>query len=276
MEVSMKELDKKQISISSRLTYIKLLTKFYRDNHDTISTENAIEYIKTQYGTKAPNTKRLVTIILNTYVLKPRNLKALYVPRKFHGESTQRNIFSNEEIVLMVREAKYSDHTDDMYHCLLIAITTGMRINEILHLLCKDVIEGCKRDPIEIYIRCGKGGKSRIAFIAESNKSYYMNELLPYVSQIHDRPYIFVTKYDNWRKKLKSLMNRCGVGKIKGKAFHGTRSYYATKTYGAMIKLKLPFVNEYLKSQLGHIKDSTTRGYIRPNRDEFINSAQHM
>lgn len=156
-----------------------VLRKFYRV-YDTITTENVSEYIKTEYENKGRRGTRMLTMFFNEYVLRPRNLNTVSL-------SYEELMRQDRCKYLMSRLRKNCENNN--IHRSLIHVITDMRSSEIENLLCKDVIEGCKKTPVEIYVR--RGEKVYTWIIPDRYKSYFVEELLPYVSQIRDGPFVF-------------------------------------------------------------------------------------
>lgn len=269
----MKALEAKtKVAPSSKDTYTRYLRKLYRileeDNLD-VTEENIKRVIDKEYASKRKNTKRLVTIIANTYILGPRKLGKLRVPRDQLDGDTKKNHYEREDLSNLVEASKLAEDDGQLYHCIRIAMATGMRIKEILDLTCRDIVDGCLKDPVQITVRRGKGGKSREIAVANSEKDYFLKELLPRATPLAEDDKFFTSKYDNMLKKLKTAMTRAGILDQSHRAFHGMRSYYCTKTYSDYAKNKFPYAQQILQNIMGHSSHRTTKRYIRPGREEM-------
>jgi integrase len=269
MNVSINALEVRKLSETSVQTYYKNLRKFYNEFPEDIeiTTDNVKTYIDKHYGNKCRNTRRLITITLNTYVLKNRNLEPLHVPSKDKSRATKTNNYNEEEISKLLHGSMNGNVKDEgMFHCISLAVRTGLRIHEILNVKIKDFLVGCEKNPIEILVRRGKGDKSRTVLVAETDKPYFINELKPYVSTLRGEN-IFPTTYDNWRRRLKRILFDCDILEKK-RGFHGMRSYFCTKKYSTMVEKNIPFPYHVLARLMGHSELKSVRNYIRPTIDE--------
>jgi integrase len=263
-----------KLSASSKATYRKLVTKMFRAlraaNLQEVTVENVKNYVERGY---AGNTKRLVAIVFNSHVLKKLGLGCMPVPRKDRRAHTKRNHFNREELNLLLDQSRKADDNDQLYHCIRIGATTGMRIKEILDLTCKDVIDGCLKNPVQITVRCGKGGKSRDITVCGSECGYFQTELLNYARGLGADDKIFNTKYDNMLYKLKTAMTRVCMDDQLHRGFHGFRSHYCTKTFAAFKENNFTYAEQVMQRLMGHSNPKTTRGYMRPGLDEQRNYA---
>jgi len=271
-------LDNRKITKSSYKTYKKYLALFHnRNNAKPITPESAKEYIDSFYVDRAKNTRRLLTMILNTYVLLPSNQERLKVPPKDRGKKTLKNHFTNREVAALIAQAKANNFID-LYHCLNIAACTGMRINEILCLTCEDIITACTKyvkdvSPIEITVLHGKGDKMRNVPVCQKDSEYFLKELLPLSLTKPLESRIFACGYDNFRKQLKFVMETIGIYDNKKMGFHGLRSHFCTQRYGQMKKQDIQFADKVVQHILGHSDYATTKGYIRPEPDAVLEYA---
>lgn len=277
MDISTKSLEDANISESSRRTYRKFLAKFFKYIQNLpITTENVKKYIEEKYKDRAKNTRRLVTLTLNTYVLRPLKLEPLKIPNRDFSESTMKNHFSEEQLTKLIEIARRRFHPD-LYHCLYIAKYTGLRINEIVSLTCQDIITGCTKSPIEICVKHGKGNKSRIVLVCASDNEYFLHDLLPYaLSKQPPTSKIIDTKYDNLRRMLKLSLEMAHIYDHKSIGFHGLRSFFCTDKYGKMISNHVPYPNAVMQQLLGHSNFRTTKRYIRPRVDAMRNYATQL
>lgn len=254
-------------SENTKRTYKMYLRKFLREMGENASLEDIKAYLKKTYT--EINTRRIVSIIINLFVLKPKNLELLPVSkRSYKGKSTKANVLLGDECDFILNISKNFYEDSDLYFCVQLLRMTGMRISELLRVTKTDVIEACKKDPCSFSVQ-GKGKCMRDIFILPRDRDFFVNEFVPYVLSKESEK-IFLTKYHNMRNKLKRAMVSIGMYDNKKKGFHALRSMYATNVYRDLMLKQEPYAKEVLKQLLGHKSFKTTREYIRPQKDHVV------
>lgn len=258
---------------NTKRTYRMFLKKFFREMGEDFTFEEVENYITNNYTTD--NTKRLLSIILNMFVLKPKGLETLKVCRhSYCGQSTKTNVLLQDECDFILNVSKNFFEDLELYFCVKMLRITGMRIHELLKLTKSEVIEACKRDPCSFSI-IGKGNHVRDVYILPRHRDFFINEFLPFALSKESEK-IFSTKYHNMRNKLKRAMVSVGIYDNKKKGFHALRSMYATNMYRDLMLKQEPYTKEVLKQLLGHKNFKTSREYIRPQKDHVVDVVNSM
>lgn len=165
----------------------------------------------------------------------------------------------------------------------LMMISSGMALNEVTHLTCKDLVDGVNAEGYEF-----KTIQELIKFISETKKSiiptfhikriktnyyYYcfcspeaLNEVVKYLQQekdLNNDRKIFLMSRSSIFKQFERVNKRENFGKVNGvNKFHShaLRKFFATALMGSMKMDSL--IIQWL---LGHKVDSTTAAYFKAN-----------
>lgn len=167
---------------------------------------------------------------------------------KLKENPNRRRILTDVEAVALLKACNESSQPY-LYCIVLMAMTTGMRLGEILNLTW-DAIDFRKK---LLLIKTSKNGRSRYVAI--------MDSVLTELESLHKtrdplKPLIFASKTafgcidikKSWQKALKSA----GIDDF---VFHGLRHHYASRggQHGAS--------SQHLRSQLGHSSSQMTDHY---------------
>lgn len=136
----------------------------------------------------------------------------------------------------------------------------GMRVAELVDLRCGDLL--CGYGQCEIFVRDGKGGKSRHIQILESLKTH-LRQFIAWKREMGEGTgeddYVFVGKRGVWSRQapqqiVKKYLKQLGLYE-KGKSIHSLRHSYATELYKNCKDLRA------VQKQLGHASIVTTTIY---------------
>ena len=138
--------------------------------------------------------------------------------------------------------------------------STGMRVGEVVDLRCGDI--SCGYAECEIFVRNGKGGKSRKIQIQESLKTH-IRQFVAWKKEmnegVEEDDYLFVGQRGPWTSQavqqiVKKYLKQLGLYE-KGKSVHALRHSYATELYRNSKDLRA------VQKQLGHASIATTTIY---------------
>jgi site-specific recombinase XerD len=153
--------------------------------------------------------------------------------------------------------------------------STGMRVAEVVDLRCGDVM--CGYGQFEVWVRNGKGGKSRTIQVQESLKTH----LRQFISWKRDRKepvgeddYLFVGQRGPWSRQavqqmVKKYFRLMGIYE-KGRSVHAIRHSYATELYRNSKDLRA------VQKQLGHASITTTMVYADVTKEDIRNHLTGM
>jgi integrase/recombinase XerD len=137
---------------------------------------------------------------------------------------------------------------------------TGVRVAEAANIRCGDIRVGYGQS--ELFIRYGKGAKSRTIQIPDSLKTH-LKWFLRWKAEIgeaagHD-DFVFIGKRGPWtsqavQQNVKKYLKRLGLYEL-GKSVHALRHSYAVQLYRKQRDLRA------VQKQLGHSSIQTTQIY---------------
>ena len=149
-----------------------------------------------------------------------------------------------------------------------ILTSSGLRVSEAANLRCSDSRIGYGQS--SLFVREGKGGKSRTVQIPEALKRH-LNSFIAW-KQHHGEPtgpddYLFVGQRGPWSAQAiqqitKKTLKLLGIYE-KGKSVHALRHSYATELYRKTKDLRA------IQKQLGHVSIQTTQIYADVHEDEI-------
>jgi len=146
--------------------------------------------------------------------------------------------------------------------------STGMRVGEVVDLRCGDI--NCGYAECEIFVRNGKGGKSRKIQIQESLKTH-IRQFIAWKKEmnegIEEDDYLFVGQRGPWTSQavqqiVKKYLKQLGLYE-KGKSVHSLRHSYATELYKNSKDLRA------VQKQLGHASIVTTMIYADVTKEDI-------
>lgn len=145
---------------------------------------------------------------------------------------------------------------------------TGMRVSEVVDLRCGDL--HCGYGECEIFVRNGKGGKSRTIQIQESLKTHirqYIGWKIERQEPIGEDDYLFIGQRGPWTRQavqqmVKKYFKQMGIYE-KGKSVHALRHSYATELYRNSKDLRA------VQKQLGHASITTTMVYADVSKEDI-------
>jgi integrase/recombinase XerD len=146
--------------------------------------------------------------------------------------------------------------------------STGMRVSEVADLRCGDL--SCGYGMSEIFVRNGKGSKSRMIQIPESLKTHlrhFINWKKERKEPTGEDDFIFVGQRGPWTSQaiqqlLKKYLRIMGIYE-KGKSVHAIRHSYATELYRKSKDLRA------VQKQLGHASIVTTTIYADVSKEDM-------
>lgn len=149
-----------------------------------------------------------------------------------------------------------------------LATQTGMRVAELVDLRCDDL--KCGYGECEIFVRSGKGNKSRSIQIQESLKTH-LRQFIAWKREmgegVDEDDYLFVGKRGVWSRQapqqiVKKYLKQLGLYE-KGKSIHSLRHSYATELYKNSKDLRA------VQKQLGHASIATTTVYADVTKEDI-------
>ena len=141
-----------------------------------------------------------------------------------------------------------------------ILTTTGIRVAEIADLRCGDL--KVKNGQSSIFIRCGKGRKSRTVEIPITTKQHIKRFLKWKANRnesVEHNSYVFQgqrgpMKSQAFQLMVKKYLKKLGIYE-KGRSIHSLRHSYATRLYRQCKDIRV------VQRQLGHESSKTTEIY---------------
>lgn len=156
-----------------------------------------------------------------------------------------------------------------------ILTTTGLRVSELSNLRCSDIRSGYGES--SIFVRDGKGHKSRTVQINESLKKHLKN----YLKRKRDNgeatgsdDYIFIGQRGPWSRQAVQQLVKKYLKQLSlyqnGKSVHALRHSYATELYRKTKDLRA------VQKQLGHSSIQTTQVYADVTVDDLQDGVRGM
>ena len=146
--------------------------------------------------------------------------------------------------------------------------STGVRVGELTTLRCGDIQTGYGES--SIYIRDGKGGRSRTIEIPSSLKTH-LNIFLKWKKaqgeNTDEDALLFVGQRGGWsvqavQSLVKKHLKRLGIYQLE-KSVHALRHSYAVELYRKCNNLRI------VQKQLGHASITTTQVYADVSREQI-------
>ncbi|NCB43399.1 MAG: integrase [Clostridia bacterium] len=187
--------------------------------------------------------------------------------------------FNTRQIALLRRQAKNNalvaksrNQVTAIREWVVIDVltSTGMRVSEVADLRCGDL--KCGYGTCEIYVRNGKGGKSRTIQIQETLKTHlrqYITWKANRGESVGEDDFLFVGQRGPWTRQaiqqiVKKYLKQNGLYE-KGKSVHALRHSYATELYRNSKDLRA------VQKQLGHASITTTMVYADVTKEDIGN-----
>ncbi len=239
-------------TIKSYIASISSLSRYYNQPPDQLTREQIKDYLvhcMEDKGVSVSFINQLISamkILYEDVLQKPWEVIKIKRPRR---NKQLPIVMSQEEIKLLINSIRNIKHKI----IIMIAYSTGMRLNEIRHLKPEDIDSG--RGQIKV---CnGKGNKERYTLL--SPKVLAMLRL--YYKLYRPQKYLFEgynpgkpLHYRTIQTVFNQLVNKAG---IKRKVvFHSLRHSFATHMLEAGVNLKL------IQKILGHSSIKTTSIYL--------------
>lgn len=195
--------------------------------------------------------------ICNFYTKKYLNYEITFTKAKV--PTTLATIITEKEFYQMLNA------TSNFKHKLLLSFMyrSGLRVSEAVKVKEQDV----DLDNLTLFVRSGKGNKDRVTIIPKSF-AYYLSL---HIKTIKD--YLFPTYRGHLSEKsaqetLKKAIRKAGIRKrVK---CHDLRKNFAIN----LANKKIP-INK-IRKMLGHIKLTTTQGYVEYLEDDLTAIAQEL
>jgi integrase/recombinase XerD len=252
--------------------------------------ENIMEYVDELKGS-TKNGKRLSSKTINArlnglkafneYLIDEEKMREIVIPKKAF-EKTQANIVSPakfhkrdmDKFVQTILEESYLSNNKDSYrnYCLVqLLINTGLRISEATNLKIEDIDLENK----ELFVRNGKGNKSRIVYMNEKLlrviETYLMHCRLRY-HHANDSNYLFLSNRNiklsriTVNKLFQKYSRKSGLKEMMSP--HDCRHYFCSNSLssnGGGLSL------HEVSSLAGHSSINTTSIYLHTDKEEILN-----
>lgn len=235
---------------------IKKLMEYYPNREiSKLSEEELREYAfylhRRRYAeTTYNNHIAAIRYVYRNVIFKQINVRKIPLKRTKKKEIM---IPSKEEVIEIINRCKETE----LRLAVLLAVTSGMRISEIVRIKGKE-INAIKK---EIYIEKGKGKKERITIIEEmvikEARRYWVEER----EKIEGNEYLFAKK--NYEGHIKSDKISRELRKKTKYTMHNLRHYFATEVYMQTKDV------EYVREIMGHELIETTKKYIHNKEKEY-------
>jgi len=185
--------------------------------------------------------------------------------------------FNGRQIALLRREAKNRSQLAESknqptaireWAVLDLLTQTGMRVAEVVDLRCGDL--KCGYGQCEIFVRNGKGNKSRTIEIQETLKAH-LRQFIAWKKAIGENigedDHLFIGQRGPWSRQavqqlVKKYLKHLGMYE-KGKSVHSLRHSYATELYKQSKDLRA------VQKQLGHASITTTQIYADVTQEDI-------
>lgn len=149
-----------------------------------------------------------------------------------------------------------------------ILTSAGLRVDECSNLRCGDIKLGYGQ--CEIYVRSGKGGKTRTVEIPESLKKHLKQYLVWKTNNKEptgDDDFLFVGQRGHWTSQaiqqiVKKYLRQLNMYE-RGKSVHALRHSYAVQLYRKQRDLRA------VQKQLGHANIQTTQIYADVTKEDI-------
>jgi integrase len=213
---------------------------------------------------------------LAKYMSRTGNEAFIYppLPAGSYAKKYVPHIFTNQELALIFQAA---DREGNINECnkryaviFRILYSTGMRVNELMHLKFKDI----NFETGTFFIRQAKNNKDRMIPVHRVTLNYLQNYLTKYRPDISEEEYIFTnnlgtslsdsTVYSHFRKCLWKAGIHHG-GRRKGPRVHDFRHTYCVHCLRNWVKQgqDINALMPYLCAYVGHSDTRCTEYYLR-------------
>jgi len=191
---------------------------------------------------------------------KPRNTSTPAPEFKYFTQAQIKLLRRTARNAAIIAEQKGNVGAIRDWMAIDLLTSTGMRVAEASDIRCGDIRAGSGEQ--SIYVRDGKGHKSRIIQIPGSLKSHlkrYINWKMERGESIDGEAYLFIGQRGRWtpaaiQQAVKKYLKHLGLYE-RGKSVHALRHSYAVELYRQSRDLRA------VQKQLGHSSVQNTQIY---------------